>query len=207
MNDFITYIKECIKPTDTTEFYERDTFDLDVYINMKQDGIMIIKSCPPKNLLFTEYVQIGSYYILKKSFKHLEWLNNDDTFSFSSTSKPIYRRLLPPPDESVNHTLIIKSIIKENNPINKSYIEYGVRWGANFSEISSVVKNSYGVDIQNPPSIPVNSQFYKCNTNEFSTNILPPLTYHFAFLSADHNGSQPIMRVIGRSGSPATAQK
>lgn len=186
MDSLIRYLKKSIKPKNSSEFYETDIFDLIVFANMKQDGIMITKSPPPKNLSFAEYVKIGSFYIIKKTFKNLEWLNNDNTFSFSNSSEPIYRRLLPPPDESVNHTLIIKSVIQENDPSEKSYVEYGVRWGGNLSEISSLVKNSYGVDIQSPPSIPVNAKFYKCFTDEFSQNILPNLKYHFAFIDADH---------------------
>jgi hypothetical protein len=186
MDLLIEYLKRSIRPKNSSEFYETDVFDLIVFANMKQDGIMITKSSPPKNLSFAEYVKVGSFYIIKKTFKNLEWLNNDNTFSFSNSSGPIYRRLLPPPDESVNHALIIKSVLQENDPSEKTYIEYGVRWGDNMSKISPLVKKSYGVDIQDPQSIPENCLFYKCLTDEFSKKTLPDLKYHFAFIDADH---------------------
>lgn len=187
MNNFIEYIKESLKPLDPTEFVELDTFSPVVFSNLKQDGIMLLKNPPPSHLSFCEHVKLcDNLYMVKKSFKNLEWLNEDGTFTWDTSSTPLYRRLLPPPDETVNHPLLIFSVIFSNNPTDKTYVEYGVRTGTTLRPISSIVKQSYGVDIQDTPVVPQNCSFHKCPTDNFSTQVLPSLTFHFAFIDADH---------------------
>lgn len=185
MDELIKYIKDCIKPRDETEFIETEKFDLIKFYRLKQDGMMICKEKPNTNKDI-EWVQVGNYYIIKKAFRPTHWYIDKDTFIWNDTSEPIYRRLLPPPDESVNHFFIINSILKQTNPNNKSYLEYGVRTGECLYKMSQLVKNSYGVDIQNPQILMSNSQFFRMYTDVFSKEILPHLTINYAFVDADH---------------------
>ena len=188
MDKLIEYIQFCIKPRDSTEFYINDLFDENIFLSMKQDGIYICKQFNSENITNYEYVQIGSYYLVKKCIKNLYWLNNDGTVNFDQTQEPLYRRLLPPPDESVNHPLIIYSIIKETSNNNKTYIEYGVREGTTLNFIASIVEKAYGVDY-NLPSVNLldNCEFHQTYTTTFSENKLPNIKYQYAFIDADHN--------------------
>lgn len=200
------YIKQCIKPINNTEYCVCDDFDSDIFKSMKQDGIMICTnlSVDSKRKLQvnhtieggmggdnppSEYLSIGNYGIVKKCYRNIEWLDEtDNTFHFDPTKLPIYRRLLPPPDETVNHTHIIQCVISElaiqiNNPV---YIEYGVRWSTTLNVISNIVYKSYGIDINDIANVPENCTFYKCTTDEFSNYILRYIKFHFAFIDADH---------------------
>lgn len=77
-----------------------------------------------------DWVVINNYTLVRKNKPlQIEWLNNDGTMSFDLTRQPIYRRLIPPPYETINHAFIIANVIKETNGKNKNYIEYGVRNG------------------------------------------------------------------------------
>lgn len=187
MENFIEYLKRSLKPQDLSEFCELNSFSHLHFANLKQDGIMILRNKPPEHLLFCEQIQLSdNYFLVKKCYRNLDWLNEDGSFTWNKTQEPLYRRLLPPPDESVNHPLLIFSIISSNNPSDKTYIEYGVRSGTTLLPISSIVKKSYGIDIQDTPVVPDNCSFYKCFTDEFSIKYLPTLNYHFAFIDADH---------------------
>lgn len=186
MNTLVDYLTACIKPINETEFVQSDSFDPNLYAHLKQDGIMICNTPCPPYLSFCERIKIGDKYFIKKCYRALDWLEKDGSFHFDESNVPIYRRLLPPPDETVYYTLIIKSIIEMSQPQDKTYIEYGVRWGNNLKIISPLVKQSYGIDNQDPPEVPSNCQFHRCLTDEFSTQTLPELTYHFAFIDADH---------------------
>ena len=55
--------------------------------------------------------EINNIYISKKIYRNIEWLNDDGTLNFVLHQEPIYRRLIPEPMETVNHTFIISSII------------------------------------------------------------------------------------------------
>jgi hypothetical protein len=188
------YLQRCLRPKDNTEFYE-GPFDLGIFNNLKQDALMIVPSepVPPfKEMLFYEYVRIGASFLIKKAYKNLEWLNDDGSMSFTTNAEknnsPMYRRLLPPPDESVDHTFIIGSVIKAiPNSNEQRYIEYGVRNGSNINSISNHVKQCYGVDIQSPSStLSNNCTMTVCTTNKFSECALPSMTFNFAFVDADH---------------------
>lgn len=187
MKSFINYLKNSLKPVDQTEFIELEHFSPAHFSQLKQDGIMLVKHKPPSFLSFCEQVKLtDDLYMVKKSFKDLEWLNDDNTYSWDTSSTPLYRRLLPPPDESVNHPLLIFSVINANQPQDKTYIEYGVRTGTTLLPISSIVSKSYGVDIQDTPIVPQNCSFHKSFTDDFSNTHLPNITFHFAFIDADH---------------------
>lgn len=186
MNVF-EYLRDKLQTRDDSEYIVCNTFNFEVFDNLKQDGFLICLEKPPQNLYFCEYVQIGKYVMIKKAFKPIDWLNDDGTFSFTNSNEPLYRRLLPPPPETVNHTFLISAVISENNPSSKSYIEYGVRSCENLKYVSTLVEQSYAVDIADCSSnMPEKCTFYRMLTNEFSTTILPELTYHFAFIDADH---------------------
>jgi len=47
-----------------------------------------------------------STFIIRKVIKEIEWLNDDGTFNWNS-QESLYKRLQPPPIETVNHTGII----------------------------------------------------------------------------------------------------
>lgn len=190
LQELSSYLRRCLRPTDHTEFYE-GPFDLKTFNNLKQDGIMIVPNepVPPfKEMLFYEYVKIGKNTLIKKAYKDLEWLNDDGTMTFTTNAVSLYRRLLPPPDESVDHTFILSSIIKViPESKQQNYIEYGVRDGSNINTISSCVKKCYGVDIQSSTSkLSSNCSMTVCSTNKFSDDALPLLTFNFAFVDADH---------------------
>lgn len=188
MDSIVAYLQSCLQPKDTTEFHTCKYFDKNIFQNMKQDGIMITEHDYPFEIECCERVKIGNYYMYKKCIKPLHWLNHDGSFSWTHNPQedPLYKRLVPPPDETVNHTLLIKSVIEQCNPSNKNYVEYGVRWATNISVIAPLVHKAYGVDIAYPPSIPPNCSFYQMMTNTFSTQMLSTLTFHFAFIDADH---------------------
>jgi hypothetical protein len=185
MQSLVEYINQCIRPVNSTEFYE-GVFDETVFNSLRQDGIMITSNYKSQNA-FVEHVYLGNNtHIIKKVFKPLEWLNEDDTQCWVSSDAPLYQRLMPPPLETVNHPFIITSIINNNNPRDKTYIEYGVRDGTTLMTVAPYVKKTYGVDLVQSPRIPPNCDFYVCYTDSFSTNVLPNITYHFAFIDADH---------------------
>ena len=132
-------------------------------------------------------------------------MNEDGTFNWDinneNKSDPLYKRLQPPPIETVNHTFIIeeivKSYIKELNYNEKGilYIEYGVRSGHNFNTISNLNNKgkNIGVDMKildhlytefkNNTTI----QLHQMMTDMFSENILPDLQPDIVFIDADHN--------------------
>ena len=174
-----------MRPKDTTEFVACERFDVQAFNSLKQDGIMVAGSPPPAQTMFCEYVGIGNKYFIRKCYKHLEWLDGD-VINFDGTQEPIYRRLLPPPPETVNHTFIIKYIIENTaGHLEKTYIEYGVRSGENLATMVPVVGKAIGVDICYPPCAPT-YEFHLSTTDDFSATKLPTLAYHFAFIDADH---------------------
>jgi len=192
MNNLTNYIKKSIKPKNDTEFCEIEKFDENLFNRMRQDGIMICNSKPKDGIENCEFVKIGNKYLIKKAKRELYWLmntNNKTFFNWDSSKDPIYKRLVPPPDETVNHALIIKSVIQEVDPFAKEvYIEYGVRSGHNLNEISRYIKEGYGIDLVQPYNIlSYNCKFWKCYTDRFSKEILPGLDYYFAFIDADHS--------------------
>jgi hypothetical protein len=192
MDKLINYLGQCIRPNDKTEFYVSKDFDDNIFDKLIQDGIMITNDKPNDEIIKKkqiEYILINDIYISRKLYKDLHWLNEDGTITFTLNQEPIYRRLTPPPYETVNHTFIIKSLISYINSYNKkgTYIEYGVRCGNNLKEISEVVEYSYGIDILNRPScLNDNIKFFRGFTDEFSKNLLPFINFNFAFIDADH---------------------
>jgi len=186
MDSLVNYIKSEIRPRDSTEFICCDNFYIEIFERLKQDGMMVCNSPPPSTTKFCEFIKIGNKFLIKKCYKNLQWLEDDNKISFDSTSEPIYRRLLPPPVETVDHPFIIKSVIEESNPRDKTYIEYGICSARNLRVIIPIVHSSYGIDIQRQPGIPQNFFFYNTTTDDFSETMLPKLEYHFAFIDADH---------------------
>jgi hypothetical protein len=99
----------------------------------------------------------------------------------------MYRRLLPPPAETVNHAFIIETIIRTIDPLKKStYIEYGVRDASVLNHVSKYVHIAYGVDINPTNPVHENVIFKQCTTDYFSETFLPHIQYDFAFIDADH---------------------
>ena len=205
MNEFINYLSFCIKPNNITELYINNVFNDNIFRNLIQDGIMITNDKPSDTIINEnqiEYVLINNIYISKKIYRNLHWLNDDNTITFTKNQDPIYRRLTPPPHETVNHTLIIKLIISYMNNSEKkgTFIEYGVRSGHNFNTISNLNNKgkNIGVDMKildhlytefkNNTTI----QLHQMMTDMFSENILPDLQPDIVFIDADHNSSSVI---------------
>lgn len=193
-NYIIEYIRNAIIPRDNTEFITVEKYDQRAFDSLKQDGIMIISNAENSHSdqipFGIDWVTIGNIIICRKNVpKQLEWLNEDGTFSFDLSIEPIYRRMIPPPWETVDHPFIISNIMKETSNPNSTYIEYGVSIGDSIERISMHVQNVYGVDIINYQPINSNIQFYRMTTDEFSETHLPNIEYDYAFIDADHSST------------------
>jgi hypothetical protein len=191
MENIIEYLYSSIRPQNESEIIILDIFDEQKYILMKQDGIMIIKSANNNISSDIDWVVINNYTLLRKNKpKQIEWLNSDGSFSFVLSQEPIYRRLIPPPWETLDVAYLISNIIKETNGKNKNYIEYGVRTGECIEVVSKEVNMAYGIDILPYQNRNTNIKMYQCYTNEFSNNFLPKIDYDYAFIDADHSSKQ-----------------
>ena len=186
--DLITYIHSCIKPINRSEYISSYLFDKNMYDNLIQDGFYVCKHImdnDKQNL--TDYIQLDDYYIIRKVIKEITWLNDDGSCTWISnvedvSNKPIYRRFVPPPIETVNHTYIINIIMNHvlERVKNPTYIEYGIRWGENFKCISSV--NKHGINV----GVDVDISHMEMHKSFFSEQILPKFKPHIAFIDADH---------------------
>ena len=192
MLELFKYIHNSIKARGDNEFYMNNDFSIEIFENLVQDGFMITNQEPPqeiKDKKQIEYIQINNIYISKKIYRNIEWLNDDGTLNFVLHQEPIYRRLIPEPMETVNHTFIISSIIDYLNQGEKkgTYIEYGVRCGKNLNAISKIVDKSYGIDFCKKPEILFDDiNYYNGYTDDFSRDELPKIKSNYAFIDADH---------------------
>ena len=194
MDNIIKYLRDSIKPKNDSEFYSANNFDRSFFNLMKQDGFLIITNDGEKIDTNIDWVKIGKNILCRKNFPNqIEWLNNDGTFSFDLTSEPIYRRLVPPPWETVDHSYIISNIIIETNGYDKNYIEFGVSKGDSIEIISDYVKNVYGVDVTKYEPKNKNIHIYCMTTDKFSNDYLPDIKYDYAFIDADHSSKQAII--------------
>jgi hypothetical protein len=193
MDNLIKYLVDSLIPRDNTEFIILDSFDIELYNNMKQDGIMILKNIQSIDSTIDQ-ITVGNFKIIRKNFpKQIEWLDSNGGFNFVETDEPLYRRLIPPPLETVNHVFMISSIIIESGGFNKTYIEYGVRHGHCIEHIANFTKKLYGVDM-NPYQPKNNKIVMHCSTtDEFSKNILPYIKFDYCFIDADHKSSQVLI--------------
>jgi hypothetical protein len=185
LSRFITYLKDSFKFRDATEFVECDKFDEIAFNKLKQDGLMITKT-EPSTKKYCQYVKLGDYYLARKIYREVAWYDNGQ-YHWDLTNEPLYRRLVPPPPESVNHSLIISSLIQATKKDDSVYIEYGVRSGDSLVPVSEQVKTSYGVDISMSWRIPSNCKFYQMTTDLFSQQFLPEICFDYAFIDADHS--------------------
>jgi len=197
MDQIINYLTECIKPRSSTEFAIATNFDKDIFDSMIQDSILIIKSNDQIDRSI-DHVTIATYTLIRKNIpREIAWLSDDPNkrFEFDLTNGPIYRRLVPPPYETVNHPFIIKNIIKEisSDNYNKTYIEYGVRNGDSIEQIAPYVAKAHGVDTASYIPKCANIQMYKMLTDEFSNQILPGISFDYAFIDADHSSRQVLI--------------
>lgn len=186
MEKIITILRNTIQPRNDKELCEVDNFDTVKYDALVEDGFMVAKDCPPRESNI-EYVYIDGKYLIKKSPTHgVHWLQ-DDGMKWSYDCDPIYRRLLPPPAEALDHINILHAIIGCSQPADKTYVEYGVSTGRCLTQVAPLVNKSIAVDVHNKvEDMPSNCTFYECTTDEFSASVLPSITYHFAFIDADH---------------------
>jgi hypothetical protein len=194
MENIIEYLHSSIRPQNESEMIILDNFDETKLSSMKQDGIMIIKSINNNIPNDIDWIIINNYTLLRKNKpKQIEWLNQDGSFCFELSRNPIYRRLIPPPWETLDVTCIISNIIKETNGKNENYLEYGVRTGECIEIISNYVNMAYGVDILPYQNKNTNIKMYQCYTDEFSSNNLSNINYSYAFIDADHSSKQVLV--------------
>ena len=194
MNNIINYLLQSLKPVNSTEFIMLDNFNEEHFNLMRQDGIMLIKNTENNISNDIDWVVINNFTLVRKNKPlQIEWLNNDGTMSFDLTREPMYRRLIPPPYENINHAFIIANIIKETNGKNKNYIEYGVRNGDCIKIISNEINIAYGIDILDYKNENPNIKKYIMDTDTFSNKYLPNIEYHYAFIDADHKSKQVVI--------------
>lgn len=193
MDNLIKYLVQCFKPIDDTEFIMLDSFDINIFNRMKQDAIIILKNAEIIDSKIDQ-VTVGNYKIIRKNFpKQIEWLEDDGSFNFIQNREPLYRRIIPPPCETVNHIFIISSIIIESGGFDKTYLEYGVRNGDSIEHVANFTKKLYGVDMC--PYTPKDKKIVMscCTTDEFSYNKLPYINFDFCFIDADHSSTQVVI--------------
>lgn len=192
-SNIINYIKQSIDPKNETEYIETLFFDLELYNNLIQDGFYITTNKPDSDQV-KEYVSIGGYYIIRKVIREIAWLNEAGLFEWDFGNSSIYRRLIPPPVETLNHTLIISNIMIEilKNKKDPVYVEFGIRWGENFKTICNLNTSgiNYGVDldISNVTVYPDNSKLFQMKTLDF----IVTESIDLAFIDADHSSSSVI---------------
>lgn len=195
MEVLIQYIKACIQPKDLTEFaILKDEWSQEIFDNLKQDGLILSYVKPPTQANM-EFVLFGEGYLIRKCIRNVAWLNQDNNLEFTASREPIYRRIVPPPCETVDHVLLIKSFIielkKKFDIIN--YLEYGVCTGHSLFNIAPLVNKAYGVDMNGvPPSNHANIMRYTMTTDEFSSKNLPEISPDCAFIDADHKSSSAL---------------
>jgi hypothetical protein len=198
--ELIKYIYDAIKPINDTEYTESIMFNQDMYSKLAQDGIYICKAIPTDNETLTDFIHIGEYYIIRKNNpREIAWLNSSGSFEWElTTSKSIYRRLLPPPIETVNHTKIIQclhnQLLTQTN--NLGYLEFGIRSGHNFKSIAELNTNgtNIGVDLDlslidpnvlsSLEQLTSSYSLYEMKTQDYTPE--PTMKFHLAFIDADH---------------------
>jgi hypothetical protein len=195
MEALTDYITECIQPKDTTELVVVDTFDSVAYNQLKQDGIMGVRSASQGLLpASADHIYINDTLLCRKnSPRQIEWLCEDGSLAFTGSREPIYRRLVPLPYETVNHVRIIMTVLQATGSSGKNYVEYGVRDGSSIEPISKLVNHAYGVDVLNYTPVNSNITMNVTSTDTFSTTVLPTLTYDYAFIDADHSSRQVLI--------------
>ena len=197
MTKLVDYIRECLRPRDKSEWVNEIYFNVDKFISMKQDGIYISREKPSGvNNSDIEYISVGDNYISRRTRRQIAWLREDGSYEWDNTEESLYRRLLPPPIETVNHTFIIECVIEEYKRSVKGdvrYLEYGVRHGNNFARLSGYVSEAYGVDMVVQDGISrfsrgkINTQLYEMMTDEFRDRVLPYMdNMDIIFIDADH---------------------
>jgi len=199
LNELSTYIKSCIQPIDDTEFLHNTIFNIDIYNKLKQDGIIFIDSNIDRSSIDqkADILTINNSTILRKNKPfQIEWLKEDESIIFDLSNKPIYRRFVPPPIETINHIFIISKIILETSNKDKNYIEYGVRNGDSVEPISKLVKTVYSVDLHDYVPKNNNIEFFKMLTDTFSENYLKNINFDYAFIDADHSSTQVVTDFI-----------
>jgi len=199
----LEYIRDCLRPRDKLEWVNEIRFNVDKFINMKQDGIYVSKEKPyGVSSSDIEYIYIGGNYISRRTRRQIAWLREDGGYDWDNTEESLYRRLLPPPIETVNHTFIIECVVDEYKRSIKGdvrYLEYGVRSGENFAKISEKVSEAYGVDMVIQSGVDMfsrsnlNTQLYEMLTDEFRDRVLPYMdNMDVIFIDADHSSKSVI---------------
>lgn len=199
----LQYIRECLKPRDMTEWINEIRFNVGRFMSMKQDGIYVSREKPDGvSSDDIEYISIGEYYISRRTRRQIAWLAEDGSYEWDNTGESLYRRLLPPPIETVNHTFIIECVVEEykkNVKEDVRYLEYGVRHGDNFARLSESVSEAYGVDMIVQEGInrfsksKLNTQLYEMMTDKFRDDILPYMdNMDIIFIDADHSSKSVI---------------
>ena len=191
MNGLLVYLYSVIRPRGPHEFSVSERFDIDIFHKMVEDGLYITQEVPPSTIdrSTIEYVQFGNHFLCKKIKTGLVWLKADGSKSFDDSREPIYRRLIPPPYETVDHVHILRCVASMIGPPNEiSYVEYGVSYGHSLNGVANLIGSGIGVDIGPKPEniTQEHIKFYNMTTDEFSAGILPSVKFNLAFVDADH---------------------
>lgn len=148
--EFGNYVKSCLLTDNINEFSFVNNVNEKYFNDLVQDAIIITKTIDKNLIKKCETLAFDDHIIIRKNQKNIVWYDeNTGEINFDNSTIPLYRRLLPPPYETVNHCYIIslfaKTIKSNNNYCN--YLEYGVRTGESFNNVSKYCDNSFGVDI------------------------------------------------------------
>jgi len=186
-----SYIKQCLKPRGNNELHTCDAWPTEALV---QDAIVFVPESVqvPAGI---EYVTVAGWKLCRNSLpRNIEWYNEETKeVEFTASRDPLYRRLIPPPEESVNHVKIITSIIEAlDGHLDKTYVEYGVSTGISLEPVAALVRQAYGVDAREYKPKRSNISFHQCYTDAFSFSTLPKLTFQYAFIDADHSSRQVI---------------
>jgi len=187
MEALLNYFQQVIKPRSDKELVVAEKWPLDPV----QDAIVFLLggAYPPAGI---EFVTVGDWKLARNNRpRNIAWFNEETgEFSWRSDDLPIYRRLVPPPYETLDHVKVISNIILSTNGLQKTYLEYGVRSGSSIEPISALVFSAVGVDISGYVPRAKNITFKQTTTDNFSEKFLPSLTFHYAFIDADHSSKQ-----------------
>jgi hypothetical protein len=212
MNSLINYIIIALKPKSNNEiFFETEDNKYEQHFtNMVQDALFVTSEKPvineykiyPEGKLLKlhdkETVKIGKYYLSRKCGnkgvitvpRHIAWLNPmTEEYEWDSTQESLYRRMIPPPIETLDHSRIIENVLLEYKAEvdELNYVEYGVRSGDNLLRQAKYCKLAYGVDLTPIDLLTTNVKLYASYTDDFSNQVLPYIKYNAAFIDADHS--------------------
>ena len=188
MEGLIPYLRDCIRPRGDEEFFVGEKWPA---VTFKQDALIFL----PASAVIPSGIQsvvVGEWRLCRwNKPRDIAWFCEESgKFSWDTSRDPIYRRLVPPPYETLDHVKVICAVVMNTNPQGKTYVEYGVRSGSSIEPVSALVFSAIGVDICGYKPVGKNITFHQMKTDDFSEKILPGVKFHYAFIDADHSAKQ-----------------